>query len=387
MTLLLLPNIFHFILKTFATLLAISDIGFRYLEQDFPIEFFGWIQYIFAPTLYFTVESCASFLYGILSIPIYFWNLIWHPNGRSIIDMLSNPKGNRRFVQSKETRCYCWRERACSIPQWVRRRRRIQFHWSQSTSFQCRTVIKGYDSRLCLFSFYQMHPTSITKTDGGSSSEDGITVDVNLCGTQWIQCRVSNFRISGNSRSNFPPRGFISYFLVFLTTIGIIAILTGMKCHKILSCSMTKGAAISSASEGVGDSFLLPSVGECNPKGFATSFADADSENMNMQVHFDTDSIFFVCDNSTTGHICYDLKKFVPGSLRQSNKSLTTANGTGPCLQEGTVQLQLVDDDGQKHIFILDNCLFHPSSPVNLLSTRRLAEKFLDSNGYPDEQT
>jgi hypothetical protein len=117
------------------------------------------------------------------------------------------------------------------------------------------------------------------------------------------------------------------------------------------------------------------------------SFADADSENVNTQVHFDTDSIFFVCDNSTTGHICNDLKKFVPGSLRQSNKSLTTANGTGPCLQEGTVRLQLVDDDGQKHTFILDNCLFHPASPVNLLSTRHLAKKFLDSNECPDEQT
>ena len=85
-------------------------------------------------------------------------------------------------------------------------------------------------------------------------------------------------------------------------------------------CSISKGAAISSASVGVGDSFLLPSKGECNTKGFTTSFADADSENMNTQVHFDTDSIFFVCDNSTTGHLCNDLKKFVPGSLWQSNK-------------------------------------------------------------------
>jgi hypothetical protein len=188
MTLLLLPNIFHFILKTFATLLAISDFGFRYLEQDFPIEFFGWIQYIFAPTLFFAVESCASFSYGILSILIYFWNLLWHPNGCSIIDMLSNPEGNGQFIQSKEKRRYPWRERACSIPRWIWRHCRNRCRWSQSASFQCRTVIKGYDSRLCLFSFYQMHPTSINKTDGGSSSEDGITADVNLCRTQWIQC-------------------------------------------------------------------------------------------------------------------------------------------------------------------------------------------------------
>ncbi len=40
-----------------------------------------------------------------------------------------------------------------------------------------------------------------------------------------------------------------------------------------------------------------------------------------------------------------------------------------------------------RHVFILDNCLYSPTSPVNLLSTRRLAEKFIDENGNPDEQT
>jgi hypothetical protein len=121
--------------------------------------------------------------------------------------------------------------------------------------------------------------------------------------------------------------------------------------------------------------------------GFTSSFADGDTEKLNTQIHFDTDSVFFVCDNSTTGHICNDIQKFVPGTLHQTNKSLTTANGTGPCLQEGTIRLQLNDDNGMKHVFILDNCLYHPNSPVNLLSTRRLAEKFIDENGNPDEQT
>jgi hypothetical protein len=36
---------------------------------------------------------------------------------------------------------------------------------------------------------------------------------------------------------------------------------------------------------------------------------------------------------------------------------------------------------------MLDNCLYHPDSPVNLLSTRWLAEKFIDSQGNPDKQT
>ncbi len=62
-------------------------------------------------------------------------------------------------------------------------------------------------------------------------------------------------------------------------------------------------------------------------------------------------------------------------------------NGTGPCLKEGTICLRLQDDMGTEHVFILDNCLCHPSSPVNLLSTRRLAEKFIDENGNPNKET
>ncbi len=62
-------------------------------------------------------------------------------------------------------------------------------------------------------------------------------------------------------------------------------------------------------------------------------------------------------------------------------------NGTGSCLQEGTVNIRLIDDTETQHIFVFDNCLYHPNSPVNILSTRRLAEKFLDANGNPDEET
>jgi hypothetical protein len=125
----------------------------------------------------------------------------------------------------------------------------------------------------------------------------------------------------------------------------------------------------------------------CLLQGFTTSFADGDSEKLNTQIHFDMDSVFFLCNNLTTGHICNDIHKFIPGSVHQINKCLTTANGTGPCLQEGTVRFHINGNDGVKHIFILGNCLYHPNSLVNLLSTRWLAEKFIDSQGNPDKQS
>ena len=100
-------------------------------------------------------------------------------------------------------------------------------------------------------------------------------------------------------------------------------------------------------------------------QGFTTSFADADVEKLNTQVPFDTDSILFVCDNSTTGHICNDLLRFVPGSLQQTTRRLTTANGTGPPVQEGTIKINLTDDDGKIHLFFLEGCIYHPYSPVS----------------------
>ncbi len=82
-----------------------------------------------------------------------------------------------------------------------------------------------------------------------------------------------------------------------------------------------------------------------------------------------------------------NIQQLAPGSLYQTNKCLTTANGTGSCLQKGTITISPIDDNGTRHAFILDSCLYHPNSPLNLLFTRRLTEKFIDANGNPDKET
>jgi hypothetical protein len=42
-------------------------------------------------------------------------------------------------------------------------------------------------------------------------------------------------------------------------------------------------------------SFITRYIGQANAFGFTTSFADVNSEQLNTHVHFDTDSVFFVC--------------------------------------------------------------------------------------------
>jgi hypothetical protein len=66
------------------------------------------------------------------------------------------------------------------VPRWARRncRRHIYIQWSSTSSDAL--PIQGYDSRLYMFSFDQIHPTSINKTDGGPSSKDGVTNKVSV---------------------------------------------------------------------------------------------------------------------------------------------------------------------------------------------------------------
>jgi hypothetical protein len=97
---LLLPNLFYFIIKT--SLAAMVFIGhvIKNLEQDFPVELFGWLGYIFIPYITAILQGYIVFIRGLFSVPLYFWNLLWHPNGRSILDMLCNPEGHGQFITS-----------------------------------------------------------------------------------------------------------------------------------------------------------------------------------------------------------------------------------------------------------------------------------------------
>ncbi len=399
-------------------MMNIADYALRYFEQDVPTELLCWMGYIFIPIIATMILGCSSFIYGIFSVSIYFWNLIWHPNSWSVIDILQNPEGNGRLIPyNNQHHCYCRREQACPVPRWVWRWKPCQLNICWSTlNPKDKTVIQGYDSRLCKFTCYQIHPMSINKTNGASSSEDGVTADVNTTTNSWKQCVISRFlptlKIIGKAQPRNPPNGCILPFLVLLATIGIIAILTSMKCHHSLNVEP------SAASNRVADCILLPSKGDDNfncwsmhykgdylfhskggydqdlqhsldsLSGYTTSFADADSEKINTQIHFNTDSIFFVWNNSTTGYVCNDVRKFIPGSPWQSNKhklNYSKRDRTMSSRRNGSTST-IWWQRNETHIYSWQLSL---SSKLagDLLSTRQLAEKFTDSNGNLDNQT
>jgi hypothetical protein len=104
---------------------------------------------------------------------------------------------------------------------------------------------------------------------------DGVTADVqnhSYSRKSWI---ASSFffktKTLRKKQSWTPPNGFISSFLISLTTMGNLTMLTGAKCHHILrsnqralSLPVSKGFATSifTPSEGVSDSISLPSLGD-----------------------------------------------------------------------------------------------------------------------------
>ena len=98
---------------------------------------------------------------------------------------------------------------------------------------------------------------------------------------------------------------------------------------------------------------------------------------------FDTDSSFWVCDNSATGHICNN-KELFTDDLVPSIFEIGSAKGSTLPTLMGTVILRVTDDEGVKHSFTLKNVNYLPNSPVNILSIRRLAELYSDDTGHPD---
>ena len=428
----------------------------EWIHDDLQRELLDWLSYLSWPIIGLLITFGAELIWLFTAPPIYFWKLCWHPDGRSILQMLQNP----RFVTEKcEGKIY-HRRRPLSRRE---RRRRVKRNALNCNSVFPSPEIRGYDAELCMFSYYQLDRQNINKTRCDRTAEDGTSIDpledTMALTLYFASTYLTAIDIIFPKRPRKPPDGRISESLAFLTIVTCISTLAIYAGFKLLwfrakftkprnrkihrrspasrarrkaaytsrrrvrafmhafrqfrsSLARSEGADIfhdcrTSVSEGAceGEAFhdcqeFLPpnsheSCDRClqpsalNPMhAFTTSMAGTNDEGLNGQVHFDTDSIFFVCDNSTTGHICNDFRKFIPGTLRQSGRRLTTAHGTGnDKLQEGTVRLRLIDDDDREHIFLLENCIFLPESPVNLLSTRRLAEKFLDADGNPDENT
>ena len=53
-------------------------------------EILTWSHYLIAPLYSILIMICCELIYYITIAPLYFWNLFWHPKGRSIWKILSD---------------------------------------------------------------------------------------------------------------------------------------------------------------------------------------------------------------------------------------------------------------------------------------------------------
>ena len=84
---------------------------------------------------------------------------------------------------------------------------------------------------------------------------------------------------------------------------------------------------------------------------------------------YDTDSTTMVYDNSANVHICNKRNMF-GGEIRKcTNQGVATIGGKGHQPSGiGTVRWIWRNDSGKSHEYLVEDALFSPQSPINILS-------------------
>jgi hypothetical protein len=125
----------------------------------------------------------------------------------------------------------------------------------------------------------------------------------------------------------------------------------------------------------------------CVYKVFTTIHAlSSDSLMDDKEITWDSDSIPVVIDNSANTHIWNCLDHFVPGSLKYFDDDddvgvLTIGKDSSRPLGIGTVVITIREDTGTMTDVTLIDCLYFPTSPVNIISVTALAKQLDDLDG------
>lgn len=100
-----------------------------------------------------------------------------------------------------------------------------------------------------------------------------------------------------------------------------------------------------------------------------------------MNSIFDTDASFVVCDNSANTHICNDKNMFVTFKSTTSGMVATIGGKMNKPSGIGTVEWKWKDDEGASHTERLEDVLYFPTSPINIMSVTAFAEQLGDEEG------
>ena len=96
----------------------------------------------------------------------------------------------------------------------------------------------------------------------------------------------------------------------------------------------------------------------------------------------ETDSSNIIFDNSDNVHICRSKSMFIGPMCRTDQHYVATIGGSNNSASGmGTVLWRWKDDLRKIHTIDIENVLYFPQSPVNILSITGLADQFKYNNG------
>ncbi len=165
-----------------------------------------------------------------------------------------------------------------------------------------------------------------------------------------------------------PPKGFITSFIVsasIMMFFGRIVLQTFIKlmslCIQKVKCPLWKEIIKIPyfLKDSTSHATSIPAI-----DAYLTFAAMAQLSNLSF---FDTDSSFWVYNNSASGHICKD-KSLITRDLVPSIFEAGSATGILTLTLMGTSTPRLTDDEGVFHSFDLISVNYCPDSPVNILS-------------------
>ena len=107
-----------------------------------------------------------------------------------------------------------------------------------------------------------------------------------------------------------------------------------------------------------------------------------DKQLQDQSIKFDTDLSTIICDNSANVHICNDKNMFIILPLQTDHHYVAKIGGAkNSTAGMGTTRWRWKDDGGKQHTIDVDNVLYLPQSPVNILSITSLSDQFNDDDG------
>ena len=237
----------------------------------------------------------------------------------------------------------------------------------------------SYNTHLLILSCYMLHPCAVFQFSNPMIKNTNIHIA--KCTEITNKITAPPWKLIYKAFNTRPPTGYIFSTMVFSTAVfatilSFIQLIWKLKWHypstKISNKKRTKNKKLKSP------------IDKRKHRAYfnvTTAFQSKASVEEFVKRHmFNFLAIIFVIDNAANVHIANERTMF--HTLRPCTKRCVATIGGTDLVPEGigTVLVNIKDDEGISSILTLEDVLFFPASPFNLISIACLADQFKDDD-------